>query len=285
MASINAKRVVVDSGATKTDWCFIGEKDGEKICKSFVTEGINLAIMKREDIVKVMENLTSQVGREMIEEVEEIDFYGAGIVSQNAAPAIRSILRDAFPHAWKISLSSDIVGAARALFRGGSGVVAIMGTGSNSCMYQNGSITRNICPGGFILGDEGSGAALGRMLLSDYIKGLVPEDLKKDLDENFDLNYSKIVTMVYQSAAPSRFLASFVKFLFEHKENEYVSNLIDSNIRAFIERSLSRYECSEIGVVGSFGVACRENLERIGAEYGLHFVKFLKSPLEGLKNL
>ena len=88
--------------------------------------------------------------------------------------------------------------------------------------------------------------------------------------------------MVYQGPSPSRFLASFAKFLLEHKDNDYVSQLIDSNIRAFIERSLSRYGCSEVGVVGSFGYSCRESLERIGAEYGLRFVRFLKSPIEGL---
>lgn len=282
MDSIKAKRVVVDSGATKTDWCFIGENDGEKICKSFATEGINQAVMKREEIVKVMEGLATRTGRQMISDVEEIEVYGAGIVTQEGPMALRGILRDAFPNAYKITLSSDLVGAARALFGNGSGVAAIMGTGSNSCLYRSGCIIRNIRPGGFILGDEGSGAALGRMLLADFIKECVPEDLHKALEENFDLSYPKIVSMVYQGPSPSRFLASFAKFLLEHKDNDYVSQLIDSNIRAFIERSLSRYGCSEVGVVGSFGYSCRESLERIGAEYGLRFVRFLKSPIEGL---
>ena len=153
---------------------------------------------------------------------------------------------------------------------------------ANSCLYEHGEIKKNIRPGGFILGDEGGGAVLGRMFLSDYIKGLVPEGLAALFDSEFGLDYPDIVKGVYKAEAPSRFVASFARFVCDNRNDGYAAGLIERNIRVFIERSLSRYGNPEVGIVGSFGCACCDELETIGKEYGLAFVKFVKSPIDAL---
>lgn len=269
--------IVAESGATKTDWRSVSE---DRKVISFQTAGLNPMTMSYEAMREIISSAVPVLNPSGCR-VEQIFFYGAGLVSENSTSALASILDMWCPFA-QMEFHTDMEAAARAVFGDGSGVVAIMGTGSNSCLWQEGHIERNIRPGGFILGDEGSGASLGRMFLSDYIKGLVPEELASCFDAEFGLGYPEIVKGVYRSEAPSRFVASFARFVCEHKDNEYAAELIERNIRSFMERSLVRYDNKRIGVVGSFGCACREEIERIGKDYGLVFEKFIQAPIEEL---
>ena len=271
--------LIADSGATKTHWYFC-HRPGEMAMVQ--TEGINAATMGKDKIQKIVHSAASMVADELSSGVEAIYFYGAGIVSPEASSAIRDALSRAFPSASLVEFQSDMAGAATALFGNGRGVAAIMGTGSNSCLYENGKIIRNIRPGGFILGDEGSGAALGREFLSDYFKELVPSELAAEFDEEFHITYPEAVANIYKGDAPSRYLASFAKFIVSHKNHEYAARLIERNLRNFIERALSRYGCTEAGVVGSLGYALQDELTTLGTEYGLHFVKFLSTPIHAL---
>jgi N-acetylglucosamine kinase-like BadF-type ATPase len=192
----------------------------------------------------------------------------------------------------QVHFHSDILAAARALFGDGSGVVAIMGTGSNSCLYENGQIVRNIRPGGYILGDEGSGVSLGRAFLADFVKGLLPSEVEADFVREFGLDYAQIVRKVYKEPAASAFMASLAPFILSlsHKGNAYATTLIEDCLESFVRRALSRYSESAvdsdaartIGVVGSFGCACEDMLRWVGERYGLDFVKFIKSPVDEL---
>ena len=269
--------IIAESGATKTDWRSVSD-DGTVM--SVQTEGLNPMMMSHEQMSSVIGRAVPAVnpsGRQ----VSHVFFYGAGLVSPEAGSVLSSILDLWCPFS-QVEFHTDMEAAGRAVFGDGDGVVAIMGTGSNSCLWRNGRIVRNIRPGGFILGDEGGGAALGRMFLSDYIKGLVPEILASLFDKTFGLDYAAIVKGVYKSESPSRFVASFARFVYENRDDGYAARLIERNVRDFIERSLVRYGSREIGVVGSFGYACREELEAVGKEYGLEFVKFVKSPIDSL---
>ncbi len=269
--------IVAESGATKTDWRSVSE---DRKVISFQTAGLNPMTMSYEAMREIISSAVPVLNPSGCR-VEQIFFYGAGLVSENSTSALASILDMWCPFA-QMEFHTDMEAAARAVFGDGSGVVAIMGTGSNSCLWQDGHIVRNIRPGGFILGDEGSGASLGRMFLSDYIKGLVPEELASSFDAEFGLGYPEIVKGVYRSEAPSRFVASFARFVCEHKDDDYAAELIERNIRSFMERSLVRYGNGRIGVVGSFGCACRDEIERIGKDYGLVFEKFIQAPIEEL---
>lgn len=271
-------KIIVESGATKTDWRLI--TDGGQI-RSASGPGLNPSVLDSGQIGRIVGAMIPQLNPDG-KSVDDIFFYGAGLVSDTAAAPLAEAFGMWCPFA-RVEFHTDMLAAARALFGDGSGVVAIMGTGSNSCLYENGSVVRNIRPGGFILGDEGSGAALGKAFLSDYIKGLVPESLEKEFEEEFKLDYQNIVRKVYREPAPSAFLASFAPFLIAHDDDVYVDSLLEECVEAFVARSLSRYgKCSRAGVVGSFGYACAEYLRRAGARHGLEFTDFLKSPIEKL---
>ena len=271
-------KLIAESGATKTDWRLIVD-DGT--VRSASSAGLNPSVLDVEQMREIIAPVMPALNPEG-KSVEEIFFYGAGLVSDAAAAPLAGVLSMWYPFA-QMQFHSDMLAAARALFGNGSGVVAIMGTGSNSCLYENGVVVKNIRPGGFILGDEGSGAALGKAFVSDFIKGLLPEKVEKDFVRESGLDYQKIVQKVYREPAPSAFLASFAPFILERTEEPYIKNLVDSVIESFIVRSLKRYgQTVKVGVVGSFGCACEAVLRETGIRHGLEFTMFLKSPIDKL---
>ncbi len=275
-------KLIVDSGATKTAWRSIGE-DGGVIAAQSV--GLNPSCISLEDLQGIIRGAIPTLNPQG-RRIDEVHFYGAGLVSEEAAAPIRECLEMWCPTA-EISFNSDMLAAARALFGGGSGIVAIMGTGSNSCLYENGKIIRNIRPGGYVLGDEGSGMALGKALLADFIKGLLPQHLEDEFIKEYGLDYPAIVRKIYREPAASAFMASLAPFVIRRLDEPYMKEMAENCIEDFVRRSLSRYEASygeplKVGVVGSFGCACGSLLKDIGARYGLEFIKFLKSPIDEL---
>ena len=269
--------IVVESGATKTAWRAIGDDGSVRAVETAGLSPTCLDVEHTQDIIRQAIPQLNPEGRL----IDEIFFYGAGLVSPESCTPIEDMLQMWCPTA-AVHFYSDILAAARALFGDGTGIVAIMGTGSNSCLYENGVITRNIRPGGYILGDEGSGVALGRAFLADLIKGLIPESVEDDFNRKFGLDYSQIVRKVYKEQAASAFMASLAPFILSHKEDSHIRGLIEDCLEAFIKRSLARYSTGNAGVAGSFGCACEDMLRMIGQNHGLEFVKFIKSPIDEL---
>ncbi len=277
--------LIVESGATKADWCLCGGRpgDGEHFCRMFRTSGFNAATMDAESVCGIVDEMLAHFGTACADGVAEIHFYAAGLVASNPPRAVAEVFARRFPNAQNVEFASDLLAAARALFGDSAGVAAIMGTGSNSCLYDGSSVVRCFRSGGFILGDEGGGAALGRMFLADYFKELVPEPLAAEFREAFpDVDYESAVRYIYKGASPSAYLASFAPFVAANSGNAYAASLMERNVRSFIERSLVRYGCTHVGTAGSFGLVCRNLLETIGAEYGLEFTDFIKSPIDRL---
>ena len=270
--------IIADSGATKTAWRSVGS---DRLERSVQTVGMNPSCLDDETCRAIVREAVPVLNPSG-ESVEAVFFYGAGLVSQEAAAPIAAALEMWCPFA-RLEFHSDLLGAARALFGDGNGIAAIMGTGSNSCLYEDGKIVSNIRPGGFILGDEGSGAALGKALLSDFVKGLLPSDIEAEFVAEYGLDYPAVVRKVYREPAASAFLASFAPFLMERISHPYVSTLVEGCMDAFVRRSLARYgDCRNVGVVGSLGCACEDILRRIGSGYGLEFTKFIKNPIDEL---
>lgn len=277
-------KLIVESGATKTSWRAVCD-DGS--VRSVQTEGLSptcLDLEHTQDIVRKAVPELNPEGRR----VEEIFFYGAGLVSAESSAPLAMALEIWCPMA-RVHFYSDILAAARALFADGSGVVAIMGTGSNSCLYQSGEVVRNIRPGGYILGDEGGGVSLGKAFLADFVKGLLPEEVEEAFVKEYGLDYPGIVRKVYKEQAASAFMASLAPFVLNHKENPYVRTLIEECLESFVKRCLARYvgqstddSARNVGVVGSFGCACEDMLRAIGERYDLNFVKFVKAPIDEL---
>lgn len=277
--------ITVESGATKTAWRAVYE-DGRVL--SAQTAGLSPTCLDSEHSQEIVRKAIPEINPEG-RLVEEIFFYGAGLVSRESCAPLEEALQMWCPMS-TVHFYSDILAAARALFGDSSGVVAIMGTGSNSCLYENGQIVRNIRPGGYILGDEGSGVSLGRAFLADLVKGLVPKSVEEDFQKEFGLDYSQIVRKVYKEQAASAFMASLAPFILARKEERYVRDLIEDCLESFIRRALARYSddasdkvsARQIGVIGSFGSACEDMLREIGDRHGLKFIRFIKSPIDDL---
>ncbi len=272
--------IVADSGGTKTEWRSVGY-DGT--VRSAQTGGMNPSCLDEDGCRFLVRSAVPLLNPEG-ESVDSVFFYGAGLVSEESMAPVRDALEMWCPFA-QIHFQSDLMAAARALFSDGSGIAAILGTGSNSCLYEDGKIVSNIRPGGFILGDEGSGAALGKAFLADFVKGLLPEDIETDFVRNYGLDYPAIVRKVYREPSASAFLASFAPFLMERLSDPYVYSLVSDCLESFVKRSLVRYGTDSglrVGVVGSLGWACKDILCEIGGRYGIEFVKFLKSPIDEL---
>ena len=272
-------RLIVESGATKTDWLC-----GDMHVR---TKGINLAVMSDNDIRTVVEDAVDALtGAGQAGGVEELFFYGAGIVSEKSSERLRAVFSEYFPDA-AMEFASDLMAAARALWADRPGVVAILGSGSNSGSYDGKRIVKNVKPGGYILGDEGGGVSVGRRFIADFIKDLLPPSLRDEFAEEYRLDYEKVVDAVYKGRNPSGFLASFAPFVVQRAErNEYARKIVTDNFRNFIERALLAYrrpgEDMEAGVTGAFGCSCRPLLEDLGREYGIYFVKFIDSPIKVL---
>ena len=262
-------KLIVDCGATSTDWCLL-ETGGVRTVR---TAGFNLAHTPAASLQPILEDAARQLGPG----VTEVYFYAAGLVGESPVD-----LTNWFPGA-SVEYASDMLGAARAVCGHGRGIAAILGTGSNTCQYSGSGIEKQIPCGGFIIGDEGSASVLGRLFVTDYLKRQVPEHLATAFAAHFEADYKSIVRQVYSGIAPARWLGSIAPFLLEHYAgSEYVRRLVDGNFCSFIERTLRQYDALPVGVVGGFGYACKDILCRLGEVYGIMFNCFMASPMEGL---
>ena len=282
-------KLIVESGATKTDWVAVfPDKEPEGI----KTPGINLASMSPDMIESVvMQAVDEFKGLGVSDDcVEELFFYAAGLVGKEGsavpdlAVELDKVLSRFFPRTRK-EYSSDMLSAARAVCGHNPGIVAILGTGSNSCFFDGNRIVKNVPSGGFILGDEGGGARLGKLFVSDFIKGLVPGPVAGDFARECEVDYPTVVKNVYRGGAPSKYLGSFAPWILgKYDSSEYVKELVDRNFRDFIEIYLRQYDIRmyPVGVVGGFGYANRAILEKVAAEYGVKFSAIFPAPMERL---
>jgi len=269
-------RIIVDSGATKAGWTAL--VPGAPV--SVYTGGLNLATADGASVRKTVREAAEKLGRP--ENVSVIDFYGAGII---AAPALLdAAIADVFPGA-RVEYSSDLLGAARALFGHGPGIACILGTGSNSCLYDGGKVVRNLHPCGFILGDEGGGCSLGKRFVSDFLKEMLPDNVSSDFSSKHEVDYMTVVRNVYKGEAPSRYLASFAPYVLSwYGKDETVSRMIEDNFRDFFRKFLLRYDTSkyEVGIVGGFAVAAEAILRKVAAEEGVRIGRIMADPMPGL---
>jgi N-acetylglucosamine kinase-like BadF-type ATPase len=270
-------QLIADSGSTKVDWRAIKE-DGSVI--EISTEGINPVFQTREQILEIFNTkLVPVLGNG----VKEIYFYGAGVVSPEVCGALSGYFKEVFPES-ECFAASDVLAAARALCGHKPGIACILGTGSNSCMYDGKDIVKNVRAGGFILGDEASGGYLGKRLISDFIKGLLPKEIEDVFVERYGLDYMAIVQKVYRESLPSRFLASFSPFLNEFKEHPYIHNLLRSSFDEFFKRNIVHYDYqnNDVNFVGSIAYYYRPIIEESAAAQGMKVGKIIKSPIDGL---
>lgn len=274
------KILIADSGSTKTDWCFIDSTKGIK--QTAKTQGINPFYMTDEGIEAVLRNelLTA------IPDAAKVDgvyFYGAGLRPEMVG-RMTKLLDDVFG-ANVVEAANDLLGAARALFQQQEGIACILGTGSNSGLYNGKHIVANTPPMGFILGDEGSGAVLGKLFLGALCKGLLPEGLLEDFLNQTHQTVADIIDAVYRKPLPNRYLAGVAPFIHSHLDVPEVEKIVVDNFRNFFQRNLSQYRRHDLQVraVGSIAYHFKAQFEMAARQEGFNSeIITEKSPLAGL---
>ena len=273
--------IIADSGSTKTEWIV-----GEPVELSVTTKGINPVRDTKEEILDVlntelMPKLFSATTCS-IEDITEIHFYGAGCISP-FSQSVKEVLEKLFQQT-KVHVYSDLLGAARALCGREEGIACILGTGSNSCLCKDGEIVRNISPLGYILGDEGSGAVLGRTLLSEMLKGNLQE-LWDEFTRKYGLSVSDIINKVYRQPQANRFLASLVPFIKEHTDNPLVKQMVVNEIIRFLQRNVIPYNRADLPInfVGGVANNFTNEIKTACAACGLKAGKIIARPAEEMR--
>lgn len=283
-------QLIADAGSTKTVWSLL-TRSGHS--EDFQTEGINPFFQSENDIADIVSNrLLPQLAKHLwVGPITNIYFYGAGCTKEKSVIVKNALSR--FFKKSEIVVDSDMVGAAVALFGKQTGVACILGTGSNSCLWLDGQIKFQVPSLGFILGDEGSGGALGKRLVADLLKNQLNEELKhKFLTEN-NLTQADIIERVYRQPLPNRFLASLSKFCADNISDENIKALVKRHFAEFADRILVQYknvapsagiEDLKFGFVGSVAYYYEPFLREVMTERGLQISEILKDPIKNLSN-
>ncbi len=272
--------LIADCGSTKIDWCLL---NNNKVERQVFTMGMNAVMLTEEEI-------RQRIADELVPElagypVEAVYFYGAGCISPEVCDNVARAIRANFADATTVEVHTDLLAAARALCGRQPGIACIMGTGSNSCYYDGEKIADNVSPLGYILGDEGSGAVLGKILLGDVLKRQLPDDLCEKFLKQYDLDRLTIIKRVYKEPQANRFLASVSPFLIENIDRAEVRALVVNAFRAFFRRNIAHYpnfNTSDVNFVGSIAHHYREVLAEAAQAEGCRVGTVIKSPMEGL---
>jgi len=273
--------LIADGGSTKTNWCLLNEA-GRKI--HFNTEGYNPYFAKQDYIEKSLR--TTLPDNLDASKVEEVYYYGAGCSTDANKKIVADAMQKVFVNA-KINVDHDLLASCRALLGDEPGFAAILGTGTNTCLYDGKEITLNIDSLGYFLGDEGSGSNIGKRLLADYMKGFMPKGLSESFFNIYGLTNEDIFDNIYNKPLPNRFCASFSKFLYDFKTEypEYTEDVVGTAFTAFFEKLVIHYPNYKkylLNVVGSVGYSFRDRLSVVADRFEMGVGKIIRSPIDDL---
>jgi N-acetylglucosamine kinase-like BadF-type ATPase len=276
--------LIADSGSTKTDWV-LTNKDGSNQ-KQFHTIGYNPYFIDSEAIYySISENLLKDLDSNL---VTEIYFYGAGCSTSEKKEIIKKALTKCFPEVSNMFIGHDLLASARALLGNETGFAAILGTGTNTCLYNGKEIIKNVDSLGYLLGDEGSGSYIGKKILRDFMRGNLQPDLHARFKERFQIeNNEQIYTTLFHTQFPNRYLAGFCKFADEYVTHPYIKNKVRDSFRDFFKNLVSKYPNYKdypLNCVGSVGFVFKEILEEVAVGYDMKIGKIIKSPMNDLVN-
>lgn len=272
-------KLIADSGSTKTAWVLLDTKGVVVFRKEY--SGINPVTQTKDEITANLRDIKDlMLSTLTASEKVEINFYGAGCAGKEACELIGKQLSDICLNA-EINVNSDMLGASRALLQKKHGVACILGTGSNSCCYDGSAIVKQVPSLGFILGDEGSGAALGKRFINSLLKGFLPEKIKSDFFSHLEIDYFGLIQKVYREKSPNTFLASIVPFIKEYIMDEQVEKIIIDEFKEFKNRNLVFYDknfLENLCFTGGIAVNFEKQLRlAIGENFSV-----IPNPIEGL---
>lgn len=278
--------LIADSGSTKVHWCLMAANGHTA---EFITDGIN-PLFQTSDAMRnsICNQLLPQMASMLwAGTVSHVFFYGAGCTPEKS-PFVEKAIESVFKKA-KVFVASDILGATRGLLGHEKGVACILGTGSNSCLYDGEQIIKNVPSLGFILGDEGSAATLGKRLVSDLLKNQLGDDLKERFLSQYAINQADVIEHVYRQPFPNRWLANLARFCAENIDDPRIHDLVYDHFAQFVKRNISQYYTTEaqkqsmpVGFVGSIAFYYRPVLEQVMNDYGFRVGQILQDPIPGL---
>ncbi|HEU4471914.1 MAG TPA: N-acetylglucosamine kinase [Flavisolibacter sp.] len=273
-----AVTLIADSGATKAEWCLL--KGGKK--QTLFTQGISPYFLDTAQITElVQKELASKLGKV---EVDELFYYGTGCANPQNAKSVKKALQAVFPKA-AVTVHTDLMAAARAVCGHDRGIACILGTGSNSCYYNGRKIVRNSPGLGYVLGDEASGAYLGKKVIQYYLYDTFDEDLRARFDARFVTNAVEILDNVYKKPLPNRYLAGFTMFLAENRGHYMIENIIEDGLNDFFFQHLCKYAeiwKYPVNFVGSVAHGFRDVILELCRSYEFEPGTILKNPMPGL---
>ena len=278
--------LIADSGSTKVHWCLMAANGHTA---EFITDGIN-PLFQTSDAMRnsICNQLLPQMASMLwAGTVSHVFFYGAGCTPEKS-PFVEKAIESVFKKA-KVFVASDMLGATRGLLGHEKGVACILGTGSNSCLYDGEQIVKNVPSLGFILGDEGSAATLGKHLVSDLLKNQLGDDLKERFLSQYAIHQADVIEHVYRQPFPNRWLANLARFCAENIDDPRIHDLVYDHFAQFVKRNISQYYTNEeqkqsmpVGFVGSIAFYYRPVLEQVMSDYGFRVGQILQDPIPGL---
>lgn len=272
--------LIADSGSTKTDWCVV--ENGQPI-QQISTKGINPFFQSEEEISN--EIATSLLPQLKTNALDAVYFYGAGCGFPDKIAMVHRAITKHLQIKREVEVNTDMLAVAHGLCQHEAGIACIMGTGSNSCYYDGKQIVSNVSPLGFILGDEGSGAVLGKLLVGDILKNQMTPELKEKFLKQFSLAPADIIDRVYRKPFPNRFLASLSPFLAQNIDEPCIHALVLGSFKSFLKRNVMQYENfrnSKVHFIGSVAFYYKTILAEAAQEMNIQLGTIIKSPMEGL---
>ena len=270
--------LIIDSGSTKMGWILLG---GQEVKAHFVTQGFN----PNYSDIQILDYLVETChGASLPYEIRSIHYYGTGCGNEQNCQLIKKVFQRHFPQA-EIHVTHDLMAACHALLGHEKGIACILGTGSNSCVYDGEQIVERAVSLGYLVGDEGSGMHIGREVAKTYFYGFMPTDLRQKFDAEHHLELKDFIDRLYHGEQPSRYLASFAKFAGENQGHPYFRDLVKGCFEDFLKAFVLRFESCKtlkISFVGSVAFHFEDLLRECLSEQGLTLGEVMASPAEGL---
>ncbi len=275
-------KLIIESGSTKTDWRFVKSSG---VIESIDSMGINPTIQSSGEIRDEQDNVLRKLSGL---EINQIDYYGAGCGNDVSKEKIKNVLSAYFPNV-SIQIESDLIAAYKAVFGSDDGITCILGTGSNSALFENEKLIENVKSLGYLMGDEGSGAQIGKQLMQDYFRSNIPPKLDEFMKNYFGKSNDQLIKDIYRLKYPNRFFARLVKdIISENSKNSYLLDLVENQIHLFFHNCILKYKHAqeyEIGFVGSIAFYFQDIVREIASNYRLSIRNIIKRPIDELVKL
>ena len=268
-------RLIIDAGSTKMEWILL---DGNVVKQRFYTEGFNPNYSEKQCLVETCQGAFLPNG------IQSIHYYGTGCGNERNCQIIKEVFQGCFPDA-DVHVTHDLMAACHAALGHEKGIACILGTGSNSCLYDGVNIVDKAVSLGYLVGDEGSGMHIGREVVRAYFYGFMPEELRQKFVAAYHLELKDFIQCLYHEGQPSKYLASFAQFAGINQSHPYIQALVKGCFKAFIEAFVLRYEgCKslKISFIGSVAFHFQGLLKESLKEYGLSMDEVMQAPAEGL---